>query len=192
MPQVSDIGRTLVEERRRQDIAQRELGDRVGVAQQQIARWEASEYRSASLERVSHVAEELGAEWEAKGRTTRTADLPLAAEESAAYGYSTGVAPVRDLGEVVTRVRANAEELVARFGVVSIAVFGSFSRGEQRDDSDVDLAVDVEPPSPENVFGAERRLAEIMGRRVQAGSLQSINPRVRPRVEEDLVDVWST
>jgi predicted nucleotidyltransferase len=131
------------------------------------------------------VAEELKVGWMAETGSA----LPLAAEERA--GYESHTPPVKDLGEVISRVRAHADELQISFGVVSIAVFGSFARGEQHDESDVDPAVEVEHPSLENVFGAEQKLAEILGRHVQAGSIRGINPQVRPRVEEDLVCVWT-
>nr|WP_240911828.1 nucleotidyltransferase family protein [Thermococcus sp. M36] len=38
------------------------------------------------------------------------------------------------------------DELRARYGVRSIEVFGSYARGEQREDSDLDLLVEFEEP----------------------------------------------
>lgn len=176
-------------------LSQRELAERMGVHQQQIARWEKDRYGCVSLSRLSRAAEVLGVDTES---LSAPGEQPLlAAEAAAAYGSAVldrpaAVTPARDLGEVITRIRAHADELHERYGVTSIDVFGSFARGEQRSDSDVDLIVEVAEPTLETVFGAERRLAEILGRRVESSSIRAINPRVKASVEEDLVRVWST
>jgi predicted nucleotidyltransferase len=194
MDPLIDIGHQLVASRRVQGITQAQLAGRLGVKRQQVQRWESVAYRTASLERVSCVAEALG--W----NPPPNAAVPLlAAEAPAIYGAPVatpdapvGVLPVRDLGEIVARIRQHAPELAERYGVTDIAVFGSFARGEQTPGSDVDLIVEVERPTLETVFGSERRLGEILGRRTEAGSLDAVNPRVRRNIEEDLVHVWTT
>lgn len=194
MTRISDIGQLLVDARVERGWSQRRLAEALGIHQQQVARWERELYGCVSLSRLVRVAEALGVEAaEAPLAEAPFAQLPLAAEEPTGYGTATleaPVMPVRDLGEVVARIRAHAVELHERYGVTRIDVFGSFARGEQRPDSDVDLIVEVAKPTLETVFGAERRLGEILGRETQAGSIKGINPRVRANVEEDLVHVW--
>lgn len=122
----------LVRRRRALGISQRELGERVGVKQPQVARWEAHAYRAASLERVDAVAMALGPQGET---------VPIAAEP-AAYGTATALRPVRDLGEIAARLRGHSEKL-RELEFVDIAVFGSFARGEQTPASDVDVLVEM-------------------------------------------------
>jgi predicted nucleotidyltransferase/DNA-binding XRE family transcriptional regulator len=194
MTPLTDIGQQLVTARIARGLSQRELAERVGVHQQQIARWEKEGYGCVSLARLSRVAEVLGVGAES---VRGSGEQPLlAAEAPAAYGSAlvdrpAVVTPVRDLGEVVSRIRAHADELHERFGVTSIDVFGSFARGEQHPDSDVDLIVEVAEPTMETVFGSERLLSSVFGRKANCGSLDSLNPRVRRYVEGDLVRVWS-
>lgn len=184
MTSLAAIGSELIAARIARGLSQRELAELAGVHQQQIARWEKERYGCVSLKRLSHVADVLGV----------GAQPLLAAEPPAAYGalpvQSEAVRPVRDLGEVVARTRAHARELHERFGVTRIDVFGSFARGEQTPESDVDLIVEVETPTLETVFGAQERLTEILGRKAETGSIRAINPRVKASVEEDLVRVW--
>lgn len=184
MPPLSDIGPQLVAARMTRGLSQRDLAELVGVHQQQIARWEKERYGCVSLKRLSLVADALGVE----------PPPLLAAEASAAYGAvldrHAGATPVRDLGEVIARIRAHADELHERFGVTRIDVFGSFARGEQTPESDVDLIVEVAEPTLETVFGSERFLTDLLGRTAECGSLASINPRVRENLMEDLVRVW--
>ena len=180
-----DIGPDLVAARRAAGISQRELGEKTGVAQQQIARWEASAYRAASLERVDAVAQALAYEG---------SDLPLAAETPATYSVETSaaeVAPVRDLGEIAARIRAHGRELEERFGIVRIGVFGSFAYGEQTGASDVDLLVEMPEPGGFLFVEAADYMEKLLGREVDFVRPQGLHPRLKDRVLRDEICVWS-
>lgn len=179
-----EMGIRLVALRRHRGWTQGDLAARLGVKRQQVQRWESSGYASASLANVARAAEAVG--WSSEEL------LPVAAESAAPYApaATARVVPVRDLGDVVRRVRECAPALASRYGVRSVAVFGSFARGEQTAESDVDLIVEVADPRMENVFGAEADLERLLGRRTEAGSLASLTPRARNRAEQEAVRVW--
>lgn len=46
--------------------------------------------------------------------------------------------------EILNYLTAHKAEFKERFGVIRIWLFGSFAREEQRDDSDTDLAIEME------------------------------------------------
>lgn len=76
-----------------------------------------------------------------------------------------------------------------------VSVFGSFARGEDTVESDVDLLVDFEQPRarPLGLMGwvrLERELTRRVGRRVEIVSEASLNRHVRPYVEADLVTLY--
>lgn len=178
-----DIGPALITARRAAGISQRELGGAIGVAQQQIARWETSGYRNASLERVDAVARALGYE---------STNLPLAAEAPATYAVeSPAVRPVRDLGEIAARIRAHGRKLKDRFGIVRIGVFGSFASGEQTDASDVDLLVEMPEPGGFLFVEAADYMEDILGRKVDFIRPQGLHPRLKDRILRDEIHVWS-
>lgn len=52
---------------------------------------------------------------------------------------------MRTTKDYIELISAHAEELRSQFGIRSLRLFGSVSRGEQREDSDVDICVDMEP-----------------------------------------------
>ncbi len=83
MNPASDIGAALVAARRALGVSQRELGERLGVKQSQVARWERDAYRPASLERVEAVARALGIELTTQGS--------VAAEDASQYGCAIAV-----------------------------------------------------------------------------------------------------
>ena len=53
---------------------------------------------------------------------------------------------VKSLEDIRSILREHMDELRARYGVRSIEIFGSYVRGEQREDSDLDLLVEFEEP----------------------------------------------
>jgi len=180
-----DIGPALIAARHAAGMSQRELGSAIGVAQQQIARWETSGYRNASLERVNAVAEALG---------YAAAELPIAAEARETYAVSAlvpAVTPVRDLGEIAARIRAHGRELRERFGIVRIGVFGSFAYGEQTDTSDVDLLVEMPRPGGFLFVEAAQYIEDLLGRDVDFIEPHALHPRMHDRVLREAVYVWS-
>ncbi|MDP2233002.1 MAG: helix-turn-helix domain-containing protein [Actinomycetota bacterium] len=201
MGNVRDIGRDLVAARRAGGLTQRELGELVGVAQPQIARWEASEYRSASLERISVMADALDrqsmdtvpcdAEERYRQRTI------LAAESTSSYlatriAVSDDAAPaVRDLGEIAHRVRAHGQELREVYGLERLGVFGSFASGMQTPHSDVDILVETTDPGGFRFISAAGRVEEILGRKVDFVRPHLLRDRLRERVLDEVVYVWT-
>lgn len=64
-------------------------------------------------------------------------------------------------------IEAHIAEFQA-LGARRIGVFGSFVRGEARDDSDVDVYVEFDDPKRgyDNFFALHERLEQLLGRRV--------------------------
>ena len=185
MGSLLDIGVGLAAARQAIGMSQRALGGTLGVKQQQIARWEATGYRTASLQRVAAVAEALGV----------GGDMPLAAETQAQYAAapSTMVAPVRDLGEVAARIRALDAQL-RDYGLASIGVFGSFATGEQTSVSDVDLLVVIADRDRIKGFrfvDMAQLLEDTLGRPVDVAQPHLIRERLKVRVEKEAVGVWA-
>lgn len=170
-----DIGVGLVAARRARRVSQRELGVQIGVAQQQIARWEAAEYRSVTLERVDAVARALD---------LRDATDYLPREPGAATW------PVRDLGEVAARVRAHGSDLSERWGITRIGVFGSFASGEQTPTSDVELLVEMAGEGKGPCREVAEYLEGVLGREVELSDPALLTARRRTRVLSETVYVW--
>lgn len=181
---ILDIGKLLVRSRRAAGISQRALADALNTSQQQIARWEATSYRAASLERVS--------------RTMKALDVIapsglLAAETTAIYGPTSttqAAAPARDLGDVAARIRAHSDTFRDLYRFVRIGVFGSFTRGDQTLDSDVDLLVETDDPGGLRFMEAAEFAEAILGRKVDLVRPETLRDRVRSRVDDEVIYVW--
>lgn len=93
---------------------------------------------------------------------------------------------------VIERLRASRSDLQAR-GIQRLALFGSLARGDGRADSDVDVAVEIEPGRSFSLFRMEETRLSLearLGRRVDLGEFGALRPAVRAAFERDRVDVF--
>jgi len=89
--------------------------------------------------------------------------------------------------EVKAKLAPHREELTA-LGVGSLAVFGSTARGEAREDSDVDLLVELNREMGYfSFFEIEFRLEEILGRDVDLITEGGLKPYVHEEIMQELV-----
>ena len=81
--------------------------------------------------------------------------------------------------------------LVEEFGVIEIAIFGSYARGEQRKDSDIDIIVDFKEgwKTFDNYMNLKFYLEELFGKKVDLVIKSAINPRIKPFIIEEAIYV---
>ncbi len=93
-----------------------------------------------------------------------------------------------DLAEqIIAALRAHEAEL-RQAGIRHLSLFGSVARGDGEADSDVDLAAELDPEAGIGLFalGAlERRLAEMVGRKVDLLPEPVEKPRLRANIDRD-------
>ncbi len=96
--------------------------------------------------------------------------------------------PTRDA--ILLTLREYQPALAERYGVQSLAIFGSVARNEATEASDVDLLVEFNRPvGLFDLFALQDELEAILGRPVDVGTEASLKPRVRDRVLEEAVYV---
>ena len=80
--------------------------------------------------------------------------------------------------------------VLRRHNVLRAAVFGSFARGEPREDSDLDILVEFGgDKSLLDLAGLKLDLEEILGRSVDVITYRGLSPRIRERVLEEQVPI---
>ena len=91
--------------------------------------------------------------------------------------------------EALAILRSRTADL-RRFGVSSLALFGSFARDEAGEDSDVDLIVELEGPATfDRYMDLKFYLEDVLGRRVDLVTRKGLRPRLRPSVEAEAIRV---
>jgi predicted nucleotidyltransferase len=87
-------------------------------------------------------------------------------------------------------LNAHKDEIVSRFGVKRLALFGSTARDEAGEGSDVDVLVDFsEPATFRGYFGLKFRLEELLGEEVDLVCDDSVRPRLKSRIERDAINL---
>lgn len=97
-----------------------------------------------------------------------------------------------DREKVIQILRDAMPELRRKFRVAELSLFGSFARGDNRPDSDVDVLVRFEPGATVTLFtlgGLLNDLEELLGRKVDLGTHGSLRPRLRQTVETEMLRV---
>lgn len=84
------------------------------------------------------------------------------------------------LEEIKAELRRLKPEIESRYPLRLLSIFGSFARGEQTPDSDVDVLAEkrLERLSLFDVLEAQDRLAKSLGRRVDLRLVTEIKPRI--------------
>jgi uncharacterized protein len=91
---------------------------------------------------------------------------------------------------ILDRLNAEAPGLRQKYGAKSLAVFGSMARGDDREESDVDVLVTFEGPVTFRQFmGLKLDLEDMFGRPVDLATPDTLRPEIRPGVEKDLIHV---
>ncbi len=91
---------------------------------------------------------------------------------------------------ILDRLNAEAPGLRRKYGVRSLALFGSMARGDDREGSDVDVLVTFEGPATfRGYMGLKLDLEEVLGRPVDLATPDMLRPEIRPGVERDLMHV---
>jgi hypothetical protein len=78
------------------------------------------------------------------------------------------------------------EDLLRKYSVKRIGLFGSYARGQQKRGSDVDFLVDFERPTYDNFIDLNFSLERLFRRKVGLVTSRSLNPHVKPFVENEV------
>ena len=91
---------------------------------------------------------------------------------------------------ILDRLNTESPGLRKKYGVKSLAIFGSMARGDDHEGSDVDILVTFEGPATfDNFMGLKLDLEDLLGRKVDLGTPNTLRPEMRARVEKDLLHV---
>jgi len=90
--------------------------------------------------------------------------------------------------DILTTLREQRKVLSRRYPIHRLALFGSWARGDAREDSDVDVLVEVDPSIGLRFVDLGDELERALGRRVDLVSRRAIKPSLWSRIEPELID----
>ena len=90
---------------------------------------------------------------------------------------------VEDIRQILASRKA---ELAKRFHVKNLAIFGSYSRDEQKAGSDIDMLVEFNAPVGVEFIDLANYLEDVLHARVDLVSRNGIKPKYVHAIENDL------
>jgi len=92
--------------------------------------------------------------------------------------------------ELLMKLTNVKSELKQQFGIEEIALFGSYARGEARDDSDVDIAIlEMNLKSGFDIINAKNYLQNYLQKSVDIGTFKSMKTFIKNRIKKDFIYV---
>ena len=94
--------------------------------------------------------------------------------------------------EIIAKIRLSALALRAE-GVTKLAIFGSRARQDAREDSDLDILIDVDPNAKFSLLdlvGVEHIVRDATGLQTQASMRRSLDPHMAERIAYDIIEVF--
>lgn len=89
----------------------------------------------------------------------------------------------RALADFLVQLQALKPYLAEKYGVSTLCVFGSYVRGEQRADSDLDVLVRFSrTPTLFQLVRLENELGDVLNMKVDVVPEEGLKPRIRERV----------
>ena len=88
------------------------------------------------------------------------------------------------------RLKEKILPILKKYGIKKAALFGSFARGEQKPDSDIDILVkfkDRENKTLLDLVGLELELVDVLNRKVDVLTYNSIHPLLKEYILKEQV-----
>jgi len=92
--------------------------------------------------------------------------------------------------KICASLRANRDEMRKQYGVTKIGLCGSYARDEQREDSDIDIVVELESANAfRSFFGLKLYLEKVFDKQVDLGIEHAIKPAARENMLKSILYV---
>jgi len=96
---------------------------------------------------------------------------------------------MKTLNQLKTILAVHKPELMKKYHVKRLGVFGSYARGDEMAFSDLDIIVDFEKPIGLDFVTLADELESMLGVKVDLVSANAIKPRMLESIKEELVYV---
>ena len=84
-------------------------------------------------------------------------------------------------------LKNHKNEIFSKYSVKKIGIFGSYAKGHQNKESDVDVLVEFEKPTFDNFMELNFYLEDLFDKKVDLLTPNSLSPFMKPSVEKEVV-----
>ncbi|MBX7204628.1 MAG: nucleotidyltransferase family protein [Bacteroidia bacterium] len=90
------------------------------------------------------------------------------------------------LTQIKNTLTSHKKRLTDKYGLSSIAIFGSYGRGQQKEDSDIDILVDFVQPIGIEFIDLANELEQLLHVKVDLVSKNGVRPHYLKEIEPEL------
>lgn len=97
------------------------------------------------------------------------------------------------MNQSISQLKEKIAPILKEAGVVRSSLFGSFARGENTPESDIDILIEFAPEKVMGFFGfigLQHKLEDILGKKVDLVTYRSINHRLKKYIEKDEILIY--
>lgn len=95
------------------------------------------------------------------------------------------------MSDQVTKLKQQMVPILQKNGVIKSAIFGSYARGSEDTNSDVDLLVELpQGATLIDLVGLKQDLEEVLLKKVDVVTYDALNKRIRSYVQKDLITIY--
>jgi len=100
---------------------------------------------------------------------------------------------VTSTNDVLEAINAKKSD-IGKLGIVKVGLFGSFSRGDQTQESDIDLLIefDKDKKNFKNYMNFVKLAENLFGRDVEVVTPESLSPYIAPYIKKEVKYVKTT
>lgn len=94
------------------------------------------------------------------------------------------------MSQILDELKTKILPVLQHHDVIHAAIFGSFARGEERGDSDLDILVELKKgKSLLDLVALKLELEEVLKRKIDVVTYNSLHKRIRERVLEEQMPI---
>lgn len=94
------------------------------------------------------------------------------------------------MSQILDELKTKILPVLQHHDVIHAAIFGSFARGEEREDSDLDILVELKKgKSLLDLVALKLELEEVLKRKIDVVTYNSLHARIRERVLEEQMSI---
>ena len=90
---------------------------------------------------------------------------------------------------IAKTLKDNKKDLLSRYHLTAIGIFGSFTREDFREDSDIDILIDYDQPIGIEFIDLAEELEKMLNRKVDLVSKNGVKPKYFEEIQKDLIYV---
>lgn len=94
---------------------------------------------------------------------------------------------MKTMAAIEAIIQKNKKDLEEKYNLKEIGIFGSYARGDQKNNSDIDILVEVKRPMGFIKFmGLEKHLSKLLGIKVDLVTKKALKPYIGRRILQDV------